>query len=204
MFPFSKDEVNYQRLIKVLSIYRLTMGQARQEELVNYILNSEFDDNEIHSLFFDLSPYSRTGEEWRKTVRKREKVVAPVKKSKRQREVERLEAQLETCEKERESLIAEREALKGYETVGMLVTHRTRGIGIITAVNGNIIYVDYENGENDVRHKVPDVFMQGHLESEYAGYNDYIEQDSKLKGKIEELDNTIRKTKSRLEKLRIW
>lgn len=180
------------------------MGQARQEELVNYILNSEFDDNEIHSLFFDLSPYSRTGEEWRKTVRKREKVVAPVKKSKRQREVERLEAQLETCEKERESLIAEREALKGYETVGMLVTHRTRGIGIITAVNGNIIYVDYENGENDVRHKVPDVFMQGHLESEYAGYNDYIEQDSKLKGKIEELDNTIRKTKSRLEKLRIW
>ena len=93
MFPFSKDEVNYQRLIKVLSIYRLTMGQARQEELVNYILNSEFDDNEIHSLFFDLSPYSRTGEEWRKTVRKREKVVAPAKKSKRQREVERLEAE---------------------------------------------------------------------------------------------------------------
>ena len=62
MFPFSKDEVNYQRLIKVLSIYRLTMGQARQEELVNYILNSEFDDKEIHSLFFDLSPYSRTVE----------------------------------------------------------------------------------------------------------------------------------------------
>ena len=44
MYPVSKDEVNYQRLIKVLSLYRLTMGQARQEELVNYILESGFDD----------------------------------------------------------------------------------------------------------------------------------------------------------------
>lgn len=61
MYPVSKDEVNYQRLIKVLSLYRLTMGQARQEELVNYILESGFDDKEyLRSLFINLSPYMRT------------------------------------------------------------------------------------------------------------------------------------------------
>ena len=204
MLPFSKDEVNYQRLIKVLSIYRLTMGQARQEELVNYILNSEFDDNEIHSLFFNLSPYSRTSGEWRKAAAKREKVAAPKKKSKRQIEAEELEKQLKACEKARERLTAERKALDGYETVGMIVTHRTRGIGMVTAVNGNIIYVDYDNGDNGVRHKVPDVFMQGHLVSEYAGYNDYIARYMELSRRINDLDKTINDIDSRLEKIRIW
>ena len=204
MLPFSKDEVNYQRLIKVLSIYRLTMGQARQEELVNYILNSEFDDKEIHSLFFDLSPYSRTSEEWRKVARKREIVAVSTKKSKRQREVEELEANLKVCEKERERLIAERKGLKGFETVGMIVTHRTRGIGMVTAVKGNIIYVDYENGEHDVRHKVPDVFKQGYLVSEFTGYNAYIERYAELGRRIGILDETIKDIDLRLEKLRIW
>ena len=204
MLPFSKDEVNYQRLIKVLSIYRLTMGQARQEELVNYILNSEFDDKEIHSLFFDLSPYSRTSEEWRKVARKREIVAVSTKKSKRQREVEELEANLKVCEKERERLIAERKGLKGFETVGMIVTHRTRGIGMVTAVKGNIIHVDYENGDKDVRHKVPDVFKQGYLVSEFTGYNAYIERYAELGRRIGILDETIKDIDLRLEKLRIW
>lgn len=60
MYPMSKDGVNYHRLINVLSLYRLTMGQARQEELVNYILESEFDDEEyLQGLFINLSPYVR-------------------------------------------------------------------------------------------------------------------------------------------------
>ncbi len=29
MYPLSKDEINYERLIKILSLYRLTMGQTR-------------------------------------------------------------------------------------------------------------------------------------------------------------------------------
>ena len=45
MYPLSKDEVSYQRLIKVLSLYRLTLGQARQEELLQYIFN-RFDKTE--------------------------------------------------------------------------------------------------------------------------------------------------------------
>lgn len=59
MYPISKDEVNYERLIKVLSLYRLTMGQARQEELLEYMFR-EFDNSEsLKELFIDLSPYKK-------------------------------------------------------------------------------------------------------------------------------------------------
>lgn len=61
MYPISKDEVNYERLIKILSLYRLTLGQARQEELLGYLFR-EFDDIEsLKNLFIDLSPFSRKG-----------------------------------------------------------------------------------------------------------------------------------------------
>lgn len=43
IYPMSKDEINYERLIKILSLYRLTLGQARQEELLEYLFR-EFDD----------------------------------------------------------------------------------------------------------------------------------------------------------------
>lgn len=60
MYPISRDEVNYERLIKILSLYRLTLGQARQEELLDYLFR-EFDDTEaLKKLFLDLSPFSRT------------------------------------------------------------------------------------------------------------------------------------------------
>lgn len=59
MYPISKDEVNYERLIKILSLYRLTLGQARQEELLEYMF-SEFEDcNSLKELFINLSPYSK-------------------------------------------------------------------------------------------------------------------------------------------------
>ncbi len=59
MYPVSKDEINYERLIKILSLYRLTLGHARQEELLDYLFK-EFDDTEeLKGLFIDLSPFSR-------------------------------------------------------------------------------------------------------------------------------------------------
>lgn len=59
MYPMSKDVINYERLIKILSMYRLTLGQARQEELLKYIFNN-FDDSEnLKELFIDLSPFSK-------------------------------------------------------------------------------------------------------------------------------------------------
>ena len=56
LYPFSRDEIRYDRLIKILSIYRLTLGQARQEELIETILSGEIPDN-LEDLFINLSPY---------------------------------------------------------------------------------------------------------------------------------------------------
>ena len=59
MYPMSKDEVKYGRFIKLLSLYRLTLGQARQEELLEYLFR-EFDDtSKLKDLFMDLSPFSK-------------------------------------------------------------------------------------------------------------------------------------------------
>lgn len=60
MYPFSKDETAYERLIKILSLYRLTLGQARQEELLEYIFQNHREDTEdLKKLFFNLSPFYR-------------------------------------------------------------------------------------------------------------------------------------------------
>ena len=59
MYPMSKDEVNYERLIKILSLYRLTLGQARQEELLEYLFKEFKDTSGFKKLFIDLSPFSK-------------------------------------------------------------------------------------------------------------------------------------------------
>lgn len=60
MYPMSKDGISYDRLIKILSLYRLTLGQARQEELLEYLFRECDDPTELKKLFIDLSPYSKT------------------------------------------------------------------------------------------------------------------------------------------------
>lgn len=57
MYPFSRDELAYERLIKILSLYRLTLGQARQEELLEYIFKNCDDLDEMKNYFINLSPY---------------------------------------------------------------------------------------------------------------------------------------------------
>jgi hypothetical protein len=57
MYPLSRDEISYGRLIKILSLYRLTLGQARQEELVDYLLQRELEEEEIQNLSINLSPF---------------------------------------------------------------------------------------------------------------------------------------------------
>lgn len=56
MYPFSRDGISYERLIKILSLYRLTLGQARQEELLRYLFQQE-DGDKLQELFINLSPY---------------------------------------------------------------------------------------------------------------------------------------------------
>lgn len=59
MYPMSKDGISYERLIKILSLYRLTLGQTRQEELLEYLFHECDDPAELKKLFIDLSPYSK-------------------------------------------------------------------------------------------------------------------------------------------------
>lgn len=59
MYPFSRDELAYERLIKILSLYRLTLGQARQEELLEYMYKNCDDANKLKALFINLSPFYR-------------------------------------------------------------------------------------------------------------------------------------------------
>lgn len=58
MYPMSEDVGKYSRLIKVLSLYRLTMGQPRQEELLQ-MLEGKVNKNQINKLLFDLCPFNR-------------------------------------------------------------------------------------------------------------------------------------------------
>lgn len=62
MYPFSRDELSYERLIKILSLYRLTLGQARQEELLEYIFQNFDDTEDMKELFINLSPFYKQTE----------------------------------------------------------------------------------------------------------------------------------------------
>ena len=59
MYPFSRDENAYERLINILSLYRPTLGQARQEELLEYILQNTDDPEQPKDLFINLSPFNK-------------------------------------------------------------------------------------------------------------------------------------------------
>ena len=65
MYPMSEDESRYSRLIKVLSLYRLTMGQPRQEELLQ-MLEGKISQEQIKQLLFDLSPFCRNNKQMQK------------------------------------------------------------------------------------------------------------------------------------------
>ena len=57
MYPYSRDGLAYERLIKILSMYRLTLGQARQEELLEYLFKNCDDPDKLRDLFINLSPF---------------------------------------------------------------------------------------------------------------------------------------------------
>jgi len=59
LYPFSRDIDKFKNLIKILTYYRLTFGQPRQEELVDALHDSGFNDEEINKLddlIINLSP----------------------------------------------------------------------------------------------------------------------------------------------------
>ncbi len=46
IYPFSRDKLKYERLIKILSLYRLTLGQARQEDLLKSFVSKGLNEEE--------------------------------------------------------------------------------------------------------------------------------------------------------------
>jgi hypothetical protein len=59
MYPYSQDRFRYDKLIEVLSLYRLTLGQPRQEELFEVIEKREWEKGTINELYLNLSPFER-------------------------------------------------------------------------------------------------------------------------------------------------
>lgn len=58
LYPLSRDRYKYERLIKVLALYRMTLGQPRQEELLNLLKNMHLSDEQLKELTIDLCPYN--------------------------------------------------------------------------------------------------------------------------------------------------
>ncbi len=61
LYPFSKDHKRYSDLLRVLTYYRLTFGQPRQDELIDalHALGIEEDmKDDLYKLMIDLAPIS--------------------------------------------------------------------------------------------------------------------------------------------------
>jgi hypothetical protein len=63
IIPYSKEVRKLKNLLKTISVYRIALGQPRQEELVNYLLEnlSEEDIKKVQlELLINLSPYNNS------------------------------------------------------------------------------------------------------------------------------------------------
>lgn len=59
MYTFSKDVRKYKKLIEILAHYRLTLGQARQEEVLKYILKNVSSYEIPTDMFINLCPATK-------------------------------------------------------------------------------------------------------------------------------------------------
>lgn len=59
LYPLSRDRYKYERLIKVLALYRMTLGQPRQEELLSLLRNMHLSDEQLKELTIDLCPFNK-------------------------------------------------------------------------------------------------------------------------------------------------
>jgi hypothetical protein len=59
-YPYSSDQAKLTKILKTLAVYRLAFGQPRQAELVEHLLEHDFDASEmkqiLETLMIDLSP----------------------------------------------------------------------------------------------------------------------------------------------------
>ncbi len=66
MYPYSQDKIKYDRLINVLSLYRLTLGQPRQEDLFKTLEKRQWEKGDVNTLYINLSPFTRVGHQYKK------------------------------------------------------------------------------------------------------------------------------------------
>lgn len=59
LYPMSRDENEYNRLIKIVSYYRIALGQPRQEEVLETLFKNVKDVDKLKELFLDLSPFGK-------------------------------------------------------------------------------------------------------------------------------------------------
>ena len=63
LHPYSKDIKKFKSLLDVLTFYRLTFGQPRQEELIEAIMGEKMDPEDLNllrnCLMINLSPISK-------------------------------------------------------------------------------------------------------------------------------------------------
>ncbi len=209
MYPFSKDENNYQRLIKILSVYRLTLGQARQEELVQYLLDGGFGDSEYkQELFINLSPYSRTSDEWKTKIHLREPVVVEKRKTERQIRIEELRAAIRINKKQKKELLEERDSIPVYDPIGMKVVHKPpqenaeNKVGAVIKVEDTLVYVKFE--DKTMRFGYPESFVEGILVSEtYADFSESIGRRETILEKIAAITKELNEQKNELNRLLI-
>lgn len=209
MYPFSKDENNYQRLIKILSVYRLTLGQARQEELVQYLLDGGFGDSEYkQELFINLSPYSRTSDEWKTKIHSREPVVVEKRKTERQIRIEQLRAAIKNNKKQKKLLLEERDSIPVYDPIGMTVVHKPpqdnaeNRVGTVIKIEGTLVHVKFD--DRDGRFQYPKAFVQGVLVSEtYPDFTDSIMRRESVLEKLKNISEELNEQISELKKITI-
>ncbi len=64
LYPLSRDRYRYERLVKVLSLYRMTLGQPRQEELLELLKDMKLDEKQLDELTIDLCPFNKNEQYW--------------------------------------------------------------------------------------------------------------------------------------------
>ena len=202
MYPISKDEVNYNRLVKVLTLYRLTMGQTRQEELINYLIENGFtNDDYSQQLFINLSPYTRTDEAWRKMMRAREPIVEEKRKTSRQIKKERLQKEIDALNEQISAVIKQKQGLPELNTIGMKVFHKKYKDGIVKGFSqdGRYIYVLFSEAEKTL--KYPGVLEEGILRSEYDDYLEILSKHNRIDQMLNDLEQQLNEYNEQLSKI---
>ena len=113
--------------------------------------------------------------------------------------IESLQNELQVCEEQLASLKSEKDTLKSYEIVGMLVTHKSFGDGLAVESDGVHVTVEFDVGEKPFL--LPQAFENGFLTSEYPDFLESINKNKEIDGEIEAVSRAIEGKKKQLANL---